>query len=61
MGVLKERVDACLDADLSEMLLDLGRLAFIDSTGLRSVIELNQRAERNVWRCGSSRLRATRR
>lgn len=50
VGVLKERVDQCLGAGLSEVTLDLGRLAFIDSTGLRSVIELNQRSEGSGWR-----------
>ena len=45
VSVLRERIDACLDPELSEITLDLRRLEFIDSTGLRSVIELHARAE----------------
>ncbi|HET9101774.1 MAG TPA: STAS domain-containing protein [Solirubrobacteraceae bacterium] len=50
VGVLAERVEATVDPDLSELTLDLRRLDFIDSTGLRSVIELSQRAEQASWR-----------
>ena len=49
VGALAERVDATVDAEVSELTLDLSRLDFIDSTGLRSVIELNMRAEQAAW------------
>ena len=49
VGVLRERLDECLGPDLSEVTLDLRRLEFIDSTGLRSVIELHARAEPERW------------
>jgi anti-anti-sigma factor len=49
VGVLVERVDATVDAELTTLTLDLSQLDFIDSTGLRSVIELSQRAEQAPW------------
>ena len=50
VAVLTERVEATVDAEVTELTLDLSQLDFIDSTGLRSVIELNTRAEQASWR-----------
>lgn len=48
--MLREHIDEALDANLTELALDLGKLDFIDSTGLRFLIELNARSEGEPWR-----------
>jgi anti-anti-sigma factor len=50
VGLLKERIDAALKADLTDLDLDLRKLDFIDSSGLRFVIELNMRSQQEAWR-----------
>jgi anti-anti-sigma factor len=41
---------AALGDDLSALTIDLSELKFMDSTGLRLLIELNQRAQREAWK-----------
>jgi anti-anti-sigma factor len=41
---------AALGDDLSALTIDLRELKFMDSTGLRLLIELNQRAQRESWK-----------
>jgi anti-sigma B factor antagonist len=53
--MLKDRIEKALDADLAELTVDLRKLDFIDSTGLRFLIELNARTKDAGWRL---RLRA---
>jgi anti-sigma B factor antagonist len=46
---LSERVNSELAGGLSALTLDLRALTFMDSTGLRLLIELDQRADREEW------------
>jgi anti-sigma B factor antagonist len=46
---LSQRVDEMLANGAHALTLDLSDLAFMDSTGLRLLIELNSRAEREQW------------
>jgi anti-sigma B factor antagonist len=46
---LAERVNNELDRPISTLILDLSELTFMDSTGLRLLIELDQRATREEW------------
>ena len=48
--LLRARLAEALRAGVSELTLDLTRLAFMDSTALRLLIELNYRAKRERWR-----------
>jgi anti-sigma B factor antagonist len=50
VDMLKERVEEVLDEDLTELALDLRKLDFIDSTGLRFLVELNVRSQEAGWR-----------
>ena len=45
---LAQRVDALGD-QIGTLILDLSDLIFMDSSGLRLLIELNQRAQREAW------------
>ena len=48
--LLRARLTDSLRAGVSDLRLDLRALAFMDSTGLRLLIELNQRAQSQGWR-----------
>jgi anti-anti-sigma factor len=50
IDALAEQVDTALQRPVEVLTLDLGDLAFMDSTGLRLLIELNERAQRENWR-----------
>jgi anti-anti-sigma factor len=47
---LAQHVDQHLSAGLTDLTLDLGDVAFMDSTGLRLLIELNDRSQAQAWR-----------
>ena len=55
--VLSERVEQQLDAGALALVIDLSGLAFMDSSGLRLLIALHDRAREEVW---TLRLRAPR-
>jgi anti-anti-sigma factor len=46
---LSERVGGELEGGATALALDLGELTFMDSTGLRLLIELDQRASKEKW------------
>ena len=46
---LARRVEDSLGAEVRKVTLDLSELTFMDSSGLRLLIELNQRAGRDGW------------
>jgi anti-anti-sigma factor len=48
--VLAQQVDRHLASRPSELRLDLGELAFMDSSGLRLLIELYDRSQRESWK-----------
>jgi anti-anti-sigma factor len=50
IDALVGQVDTRLRRPLQCLTLDLDDLAFMDSTGLRLLIELNERAQREAWR-----------
>jgi len=47
--VLAESVERHLGDGVETLTLDLGELSFMDSTGLRLLIELDQQARREGW------------
>jgi anti-sigma B factor antagonist len=47
--VLEQRIEA-IDASPTALTLDLSGLTFMDSSGLRFLIELNGRAQREAWK-----------
>jgi anti-sigma B factor antagonist len=47
--VLAESIEL-LRRDMKALTLDLSELSFMDSTGLRLLIELDQRAKRDKWK-----------
>lgn len=47
---LLEHVDGHLSTGATELTLDLRDMAFMDSTGLRLLIELNDRSLQQAWR-----------
>lgn len=47
---VSQHVDTQLRRTVTELTLDLRDLAFMDSSGLRLLIELNDRAQREAWR-----------
>src|ERR1700742_1028211 len=49
IDALVDRVETELERPIELLTLDLGDLAFMDSTGLRLLIELNDRARRAPW------------
>jgi anti-sigma B factor antagonist len=57
IDVLSERVQQQLDAGAMELVIDFTELAFMDSSGLRLLIALHDRAREEAWRL---RLRAPR-
>jgi anti-anti-sigma factor len=46
---LEQRVDDHLNESVTTVSLDLSEVTFMDSSGLRLLIELNQRADREPW------------
>jgi anti-anti-sigma factor len=46
---LAQRIEDKLAENLTTLILDLSDLTFMDSSGLRLLIELNQRAEQGTW------------
>jgi anti-anti-sigma factor len=50
IDALTDQVETELRRPLALLTLDLGDLAFMDSTGLRLLIELNDRARQESWR-----------
>lgn len=46
---LQEAIDSMLSDGVSDLLLDLRQLAFIDSSGLRMLILLSSRADGEGW------------
>ena len=49
LGRLSERLAAQLEAGAKEVTLDLRKLAFMDSSGLRLLIELHDRSRTDDW------------
>lgn len=47
---LSQRLDEIFASDPSELTVDLSELRFMDSTGLRLLLELNNRSEQDQWR-----------
>jgi anti-anti-sigma factor len=50
IDVLVGEVDTQLERTVERLTLDLQDVAFMDSTGLRLLIELNDRAQQSGWR-----------
>ncbi|HEX3688823.1 MAG TPA: STAS domain-containing protein [Solirubrobacteraceae bacterium] len=50
IDALVAEVDAQLQPPIQSLTLDLQELTFMDSTGLRLLIELNDRAQQGAWR-----------
>ncbi len=50
IDALSDQVDAHLQRQVDCLTLDLSDLAFMDSTGLRLLIELHNRARQETWR-----------
>ncbi|HEY3728149.1 MAG TPA: STAS domain-containing protein [Solirubrobacteraceae bacterium] len=48
--VLAARVDQNRKQQFTSLTLDLGELAFMDSSGLKYLIELNDRSQSEAWR-----------
>ncbi len=46
---LAQRVEEALREEVSLLTLDLSNLTFMDSSGLRLLIELNRRADDEAW------------
>jgi anti-sigma B factor antagonist len=49
LGELSKRLTAQLDAGATELTIDLRGLAFMDSSGLRLLIELHDRSRAEGW------------
>jgi anti-sigma B factor antagonist len=47
---LSQHVDEHLSAGVTDLTLDLEQIAFMDSSGLRLLIELNDRSRHQAWR-----------
>jgi anti-anti-sigma factor len=52
---LEQAVDATLAKGARELVLDLGDVSFVDSSGLRLFIVLNQRATAEGWKLSMTR------
>jgi anti-sigma B factor antagonist len=48
--LLAQRIDENLRRQATDLTLDLRELAFMDSTGLRLLIELHDRSRQEAWR-----------
>jgi anti-sigma B factor antagonist len=51
-GELEEALRAPLERSVSRLVIDLSKLSFIDSSGLRLLIVLNDRARTEGWTLG---------
>jgi len=49
VGDLREQVDDLLSAGFNRVLLDLRQVSFLDSTGLRLIIELVRSSQADGW------------
>jgi anti-sigma B factor antagonist len=47
--LLAQHVDSQIESEHGALTLDLSGVTFMDSSGLRLLIELNERAERDGW------------
>ena len=47
--LLAQHIDGQIDSEQQALTLDLSGVSFMDSSGLRLLIELNERAERDGW------------
>lgn len=47
--LLAQHIDSQLEREQEALTLDLSGVSFMDSSGLRLLIELNERAERDGW------------
>lgn len=47
---LSQHVDEHLSSGVTELTLDLEQISFMDSSGLRLLIELNDRSQQQAWR-----------
>jgi anti-anti-sigma factor len=47
--LLERETSAALEQPLQRLVIDLGELAFVDSSGLRFFVALNDRATREGW------------
>lgn len=50
VGHLESEVTAVRDAGIEDVLVDLGGLEFMDSSGLRCLVQLDSRAREEGWR-----------
>jgi anti-sigma B factor antagonist len=48
--IVSQHVDERLNDGVSELTLDLADIEFMDSSGLRLLIELSNRSQRQAWR-----------
>jgi anti-anti-sigma factor len=48
--MLSQHVDQHLSGGVTDLTLDLREIAFMDSSGLRLLIELNNRSQQQAWR-----------
>jgi anti-anti-sigma factor len=49
-AVLEKRLDEVLQADIGELIIDLRELSFLDSTAIRLLLTLEERAAVEGWR-----------
>lgn len=47
--LLAQHIDTQIESEQEALTLDLSGVSFMDSSGLRLLIELNERAERDGW------------
>jgi len=52
VGDLQDRAQSLLEQSASRLILDLSQMSFIDSSGLRLLISLSARAEKEEWTLG---------
>jgi anti-sigma B factor antagonist len=48
-GLLRKRIDALLEPGCARLVLDLRDVSFMDSTGVRLVLELTRAAQSEPW------------
>jgi anti-sigma B factor antagonist len=51
-AVLEQQLEELLDAGFRRLIIDLGRLSFMDSTGLRLALRWNAAARADGWEIG---------
>jgi len=49
ISLLAQHIDSQIESEPEALTLDLGGITFMDSSALRLLIELNERAERDGW------------